>query len=63
MRLMDDMSRANDKSRPNSILRGVANNMRPNSRQNPNLSLIQDGGGDDVETVKNSMINLLNVVL
>ena len=54
MRLMDDMSR--DKSRPNSVLRG-----RPNSQNRQNASIIEYG--DDVETIKNSMINLLNVVI
>jgi len=52
MRLMDDMSR--DKSRPNSVLRG-----RPNSQNRQNVSFIEYG--DDVETIKNSMINLLNL--
>lgn len=53
MRLMDDMSRDN-KSRPNSVLRG-----RPNSQNKQIVSVIEYG--DDVETIKNSMINLLNV--
>ena len=52
MRLMDDMSR--DKSRPNSVLRG-----RPNSQNRQHASLMDCG--DDVETIKNSMINLLNL--
>lgn len=35
---------------------------RSNSRINKNASQSRMGGGDDSETVKNSMINLLNVM-
>ena len=60
MRLMDEMDRPNSRAkRPNSLVSNNPTNSILKNGNNPNISEF----GDDVETVKNSMINLLNVMV
>ena len=63
MRLMDDMERPNSRvkqNRPNSQFSNYHNQSMQKGNNNADNNSEM---GDDVETVKNSMINLLNVVL
>lgn len=65
MRVMEEINRANALRNSHKVKNNGGRFVSSQAKQTTNkLSLNQNSeGGDDLETVKNSMINLLNVVL
>jgi len=65
MRVMEEINRATSVRNSHKLKNNGGRFVSSNDKQTTNkLSLNQNSeGGDDLETVKNSMINLLNVVL